>query len=368
MKRTITGIAIPIFMLSACISSPVEEAKPVRKDVVEYVFGSGTLEADDEYTLTALTDGYITGITVDENNKVTPGQLIAQIDNAQNDINTVYADKLLDIARSNATAGAPALQQARVRLDLARSSASYDSLNMERHRKLLEAGSISAATFQNVELQYKRSMAESRTAEQNYALLSEQAKESLVVNESQKVLNQSVRAYNQVKALGAGTVLRKLKNPGDFVRKGDAIVVIGNIEALHVEVDVDENSIGKVKPGQKALIRLNTHQDSVFTGTVTEIMPAYNEEKQSFIVKIKPGAGPDFKVVKTQVQANIEVGVAKNALIIPRKFINYSNQVMIKDSKEPVTLKVKYVSTEWVQVLDGLKESDIVILPKIPAK
>jgi len=36
-----------------------EETTPIRKDVTETVFASGVLEANNTYSLTAQTDGYL---------------------------------------------------------------------------------------------------------------------------------------------------------------------------------------------------------------------------------------------------------------------------------------------------------------------
>ncbi|MDJ1506104.1 efflux RND transporter periplasmic adaptor subunit [Xanthocytophaga agilis] len=357
-----SAIIAVLFLLLSC-SRPQEETKPIRKDVVEYVFASGTLEAENEYTLTALTDGYLTEIYVHENDQVTVGQLIAAIRNPQNDINTIYAEKLLILAANNTRSNAPALQQARARLEQARSTVAYDSINQIRHQNLLESNSISLDTYEKAELQLKKSTFELMAASQNYTQLLNEARENVVVNQSQQALYQSLQSQNQVKALAAGRVLQKLKNTGDFVRKGDAIAVIGSIDQLYVQTDVDETSIQKVKVGQKVLIRLNTVSDSVYQGRVSQIMPTYNEEKQSFTIHIKPEGELDFKVVKTQVQVNIQVDTAKNALLIPKKYINYANQVYLKGHKEPLSVKVSYVSNEWVQVLSGLTEESALVLP-----
>jgi hypothetical protein len=65
------------------------------------------------------------------------------------------------------------------------------------------------------------------------------------------------------------------------------------------------------------------------------------------------------------LEANILSGIKKNALLIPRTYMGYGNTVRIKDRKENKTIKAGIVSTEYVEVLDGLTEKDV-LLPLKP--
>jgi multidrug efflux pump subunit AcrA (membrane-fusion protein) len=62
-----------------------------------------------------------------------------------------------------------------------------------------------------------------------------------------------------VRALVDGRVLQVNVRPGEFVGAppGQALIVLGNIEKLHVRVDIDENDIPRYKPGSPgiALVR-----------------------------------------------------------------------------------------------------------------
>jgi multidrug efflux pump subunit AcrA (membrane-fusion protein) len=357
-----------VFLLAACSQQSGEETRPTRKDITEYVFASGSLKAENEYTLTALTDGYLTALSINENDVVRPGTTIGAIDNEQNAINTAYADKLLELARSNRKAESPSLQQAKVRLEAAKQQLTYESGNLARYGALLKANTIPLATYESTELQFNNAKANYEEAVQQYQLLSRQAEENVVVNESKKQVYQSLQAANTLKVVKGGTVLKKWKNAGDFVRKGDAIALIGEADKMYARVEVDENSIAKVKAGQNALIRLNTLADKAYKGVVSDILPTYDEDKQAFTVKIRFTEKPSMCIVNTQLQANIETGVTKNALLIPRKYLNYANQVYVKNEKEPVKLQVSFVSTDWVQVVSGIDEKTVLTLNTIPAK
>jgi multidrug resistance efflux pump len=58
-----------------------------------------------------------------------------------------------------------------------------------------------------------------------------------------------------VRALVAGRVLQVNVRPGEFVGAppGQALIVLGNVEQMHVRVDVDENDIPRFVPGSPGI-------------------------------------------------------------------------------------------------------------------
>jgi multidrug efflux pump subunit AcrA (membrane-fusion protein) len=48
----------------------------------------------------------------------------------------------------------------------------------------------------------------------------------------------------------SGTVIKKLKSKGDYVRKGDIIATIADDQKVEAVLNVDENNIGKSKSGR----------------------------------------------------------------------------------------------------------------------
>jgi hypothetical protein len=54
-------------------------------------------------------------------------------------------------------------------------------------------------------------------------------------------------------------------------------------------------------------------------------------------------------------------GEKKQALVIPRKYMSYGNKVKLKD-KSIVVIKPGIISTDWIEVLDGLKEGQTILM------
>ena len=81
MKKFLGLLFSGLIFIVSCNSNSGDTTKPVHKDITEMVFASGVLEADDQYNLTAQTNGYIVKETFEEGDLVKAGQVLAVIDN-----------------------------------------------------------------------------------------------------------------------------------------------------------------------------------------------------------------------------------------------------------------------------------------------
>lgn len=367
--KTSTFFQYALLLLLGCSSlactQQMDETKPVRKNVTETVFASGVLEADGTYNLTAQTDGTLLQVYFQENDQVGTGAIFALIDNQQNQLNTASTQALYEIAQKNTQANAPSLLQAQNSLVLARRRLTQDSVQWQRYQRLLESKSIAQVEYDNVELQYHNSRTGYLNAQANYQQLQEQASQNLIVNTAQRDLNRVLSANNQLRTPVGGKVYQLYKHKGDFVHRGDVIATIGHPDLIYAKVSVDEGSVSKLKVGQKAVMQLNTRKDKTYQGELAEISPAFNEATQSFTCKVLFVDPLDFNLLNTQLQTNIIVGINKDALLIPRRYLDYGNLVKIKGQKNPVKVSTKFISSEWIQVTEGLDENSIIVTPKL---
>lgn len=368
MKQIISNtiLAAAILWLASC-GKKTEETKPIRKDVTETVFASGILEAKNTYNLTAQADGYLSQINFEEGTIVTAGTILAVVDNKESGFNTESAEALYRIAERNTSSNAPALLQAQNNINLAKQKMEQDLIQYQRYKKLWETNSVAKVDVENVELQYNNSRINYESALENYKQLQTSANQQLVTNKAQKNINQVLLKNNQIKAVVAGKVFKKYKQKGDYVKRGETIALIGNAKEIYAKVSVDEGNISKVKTGQEALIQLNTNKDKVYKGIVSEIYPSFDEGTQSFTCKLMFTDSLDFAIVNTQLQANIVVATTKQALLIPRNYIDFGGNVQIKGSKEKTKVVTGFVSNEWVQVLSGITESTVLVTENIKA-
>jgi multidrug resistance efflux pump len=360
MKRKLILSLATACLLTAC-GKKTQETTPIRKDVIETVFASGILEAKNTYTLKAQADGYLSAVNFEEGNIVNSGQILAVVDNKESGFNQESAKDLYDIAQSNTQNNAPALLQAQNTIGLNKQKMEQDFVQFQRYKKLWEDNSIAKIDLENSELQYKTSKTNYESSLENYKQIKQQAEQQVISNKAMKEINTLVLNKNQIKAQKSGKVYKKYKQIGDYVTRGEAIALIGESSEIYAKVNIDESNIHRIKVGQEALLQLNTNKDKTYRGTVAEIYPAFDENTQSFICKITFNETLDFTIVNTQLQSNITVATTKNALLIPRNFVDFGGNVEIKGKKEKVKITTKFASSDWVQVLSGITDNTILV-------
>ena len=358
--KNIISISLIILVLSSC-GKKLNEVSPQYKKITETVFASGSLEPYDKYNLTAQSEGYLVKLNFTEGDLVKASDVLAIIDNQQANISEKSASELLAISQFNVSSNAPALKQAESNIALATEKLKQDELQFNRYKKLLETNSVSKLEFENASLALENSKTNLSNLQQAYKLQKQQAEQQLINQESQKNINSFLSGNNNLKAIVGGKVYKKLKETGDYVRRGDVIAVIGNSSNLYARLNIDESNISKIKIGQNVVIQLNSSKNINYDGIVSEILPAFEESSQSFICKVKFSKEPELKISGTQLQANIIIGTKEKAFVIPRSYLDFGNKVSIKGQDEPTIVKTGFISSEWVEIIEGVKESDVLV-------
>jgi len=355
-------ISIALFVASC---SNNKEVKPLVQDIKELVFASGQLEWDDSYNLTALTDGVLKNADFDIGNLVEKGDSLATIDNQTNAINTQTSQQQLAISNENLNSKSPALQQLQQNILFAESKYQQDKTQEERYKRLYESQSVSKVEYENAQLNAKNSLANFTALKKQADVILQQAKQQQITTSGQLKNNEVVLNYNKIIVTEGGTIIKKFKTTGDYVRKGDVIATIANEKEIQAVLNVDENSIAQVKLGQTVFIKLNTNKNMVYNGKVTEILSAYDQQTQSFICKVDFDQALNGSLYGTQLEANILTNEKKNALLIPRQYLGFGNKVNVKGKDETIIIKTGIISTEYIEVLEGINQDDI-LLPLKP--
>jgi RND family efflux transporter MFP subunit len=367
MKK-IRLIWILSFLVMMSCGRQMEETKPIRQDLTEVVFASGILEADGSYSLTSQSEGYLAEVNFREGDIVKEGNELATVDNREIRFNTESSTALYRIAQQNLAPDAPALVQAENSILVARKNLILDSINFHRYNQLINSNSVSMSEFENIRLKYEISKANYESALENYRLQEQQAQQALINYKVQKEVNHVMLNNNEIRAVVSGKVYEKKKQRGDFVRTGDVIAVIGDANLLYAKVNIDESNISRIKVGQSAVIHLNTNKERKYEAKVGTIYPAFDESSQSFYCKLFFTDSLDFKIAGTHLEANIVVGHQSNAILIPRRFLNFDGTVQIKGADQPTKVITNFIGTEWVHVVSGLTVDDVVITEKTSAR
>jgi multidrug efflux pump subunit AcrA (membrane-fusion protein) len=345
----------------SCKNKENVDVKPMVQDIQEWVFAPGQIEWDDAYNLTAQTDGVLLNANYDIGTPVKKGNIIATIDNRSNIINTSTASDQLVIANENLRSDAPALQQLQQNISFAEAKYQQEKLQFERYERLRKTESIAKIEYENATLAAENALSNLKALKKQYDLLLQQAKQQKIQTAGQLKNNQIVQSYNKITVINNGTIIKKFKSTGDYVRKGDIIATVANPNKIEIVLTIDESSINRVNLGQLTKVQLNTDKSKTYTGKVNEILSAFDNATQSFVCKILltetlPTAS---NIYGTPLEGNILVGEKKNALLIPREYMGFGNKVMLKSQDTSIIIKTGIISTDYVEVLGGITTADI---------
>jgi HlyD family secretion protein len=152
------------------------------------------------------------------------------------------------------------------------------------------------------------------------------------------------------------------------------VMTLGDIEQVFVRGKVDEADIGHVRLGQAARIRVETFKDKVFNGKVTQISPMGVEKDNVTNFEVRVSIDNPGKELKANMTANAEIVLEEHAdaLIVSEAAITYDAQKNAfvevvapgtKTGRKKVAVKLGVGNGTKIQILDGLKQGDKVILP-----
>jgi RND family efflux transporter MFP subunit len=244
-------------------TSPVPPASSSALDA------SGYVVARRQATVSAKTTGRVIEVLIEEGQFVEKNQIIARLD----DTNT---GAVLDLNRAQFAQAQASLDAAKVALDDARRI-------FTRNEQQFAAKVISAqdfdnaqAAFNNIQSEYSVRLKALEVARTNLSVAQRDQDDTIVRAPFAGVVT--------VKAAQPGEIVSPISAGGGFTRTGIGTIV--DMTSLEVEVDVNENFINRVRPGQQATIRLNAYPDWTIPAQVIAVIPTADRAKATVKVRV----------------------------------------------------------------------------------
>ncbi len=260
------------------------------------LYFSGTIEATTA-NLAFQAAGRVLHVAVNEGQNVTKGQVLALLDRSEFQARYEQAKATLDRSLRNQDQLSTMLEiyDKTLPAEVARAEAGAASAryvmddakkNHDRYEQLFRRGVASEKERDAMKLNYETARA--RLAE-GEALL-KQARSNMKridatrqdmegarsqVQASRAALDQAdiQMQYTQLKAPFAGTITSRNVEPGEVVTPGREVLTLSDLSRVDLKMFVNETEIGKVKPGQKVEVRVDTFPGKVYTGYVSFVSP-----------------------------------------------------------------------------------------------
>ncbi|CAN5607921.1 efflux RND transporter periplasmic adaptor subunit [soil metagenome] len=149
---------------------------------------------------------------------------------------------------------------------------------------------------------------------------------------------------------------------GEFVSDGAQLFTVSS-RRNYVRGEVNEEDIGEVKSGMKAILQMYAYRTRQFNASVTSIVPAADPDTQRYTVLLDLQNPPENLLAGMTGEMNIITGRHENALLAPSRAILVDQVWRVKLGViDKRTVKVGYRTLEFSEILDGLKEGDRVVV------
>jgi HlyD family secretion protein len=347
-----------------------------RGEMVRDVRGNGTLVPEVTRWVPAPAEGRVESIPVQAGVEVTPDTVIAELSNPQMEQTATDAEFQVKAAEADE-------ENLRVRLEsdtmTQRAAIATIDSQYSQAKLQLDADEVLAKQGLVADLVLKIS----RVAVQDLANRVKVEQDRLAVSSksTKAQLNAAASRLQQLRAMAqlrreqaaalkvrAGTsgVLQQVSvQVGQQVTPGLNIARVADPASLKAVLRVAETQIKDVRIGQPVLVDT---RNGVIQGTVSRIDPAAREGTfevdASLVGPLPPSARPDLSVDGT-----IELERLNDVLKVGRPAVGQANQtlgmfVLTPDGTEAVrtTVRLGRNSVSTIEILDGLKEGDKVII------
>jgi HlyD family secretion protein len=379
----IPGIIV-IFLKSVFIPgvslSQVVTGVSDKGDIQITVQGSGTVIPAYEEIITSPFKSNIVRIIKNPGDKVFPKDTLLILNNklAENDLNLLTNELALENIRIDKLK--IELQQLREDFEFSRKikeiKVENARLEYEGEVTLNKMGGSPASSVKKAKTAWEIEQLENSQAQYNFnnqvnsrnnGIRELETEINIEKNKIVKAKDLVDQAY--VKAPFNGDLSWVIDQPGASVSEGQQIARVADFSNYKLKGNISNAWAGRVVSGQEVYIR---NQDRALTGTIENIMPAITQGMMECIIRIDKG---DITNLRPAQQLEIRVIISKkdNVLRLPNgtyyKDRGYKEMYVVRGNKAYRT-KILFGDSnfDYVEVLDGLKEGEKVILTDIGEK
>jgi multidrug efflux pump subunit AcrA (membrane-fusion protein) len=275
----------------------VATATAVVRQLPRYFEATGSLAGDVQTDVQPQTSGKVVAVGVDLGSYVKRGQMIAQLEVADNKLRLDQAIAQIDNAKAS-------VRQAEERIGLrpgqvfdpekvaevgaARANYELAEKNLQRAVKLVESGDVSRSAYDQQKSQrdalketYQAALAQAR---QNYAAVAV-ARSNVANAQSQVDLARRALAYTVIASPIDGYVADRPVDVGEYVTTTTKVATVVRTNPLRMRIDIPEQAIPEVKFGESVSLTTSAWPDRSFSGHIARVSPNVTPASRTLTVE-----------------------------------------------------------------------------------
>lgn len=355
----------------------VSTTAAIRRELPRYLEATGSLAADEQSEVASLVSGKVTFVGTDVGNYIERGAVLIRLDDSDARIRLTQSEA--NVAQAEAS-----VRQARARLGLnggqqfdpnrvaevgaSRSALELAEKQLRRFEKLLETGDVSRSAYdqQKAQRDQLRSQYEAQltAARQGFAAV-QTAQAGVDAARTQTAQSQKAISDAVVRAPISGFVSERTADLGEYISPQSKIVTIVRTNPLRVRIDVPEQEIGKVRPGQSVSLAVSAFAERNFNGRVVRVAPGLNTTSRTLTVEAEVENGSGELKPGQFVTVRILLPESEAVVLVPQRAVKSDGTTarvyVIKDGRAQERL-VQLGTTEgdMVAVRSGVEPDELV--------
>ncbi len=359
MKRRTSAVLVVCAGVVAALvwnttrDKPVEVSlvSPKRGDVRSTVSNTraGTVNTCNRSRMSPISGGQIASLPVEEGDVVVAGQILLELWNED-------LRAQLQLVRNERDS---ALAQA----DGACAASSVANREAERIERLYDQGLVSDEQSDIV-------LGEAQAREADCRAM----RSMITVSDARIKLAQAGLEQSILRAPFAGTVAEINGEVGEIVTPSPVGVItlpavdLIDSSCIFVTAPIDEVDAPGIRAGMSAQISLDAFPGESFPATVRRVAPyVMDREKQARTVDIEAEFNQSSRTLLPGFSADVEVllDINENVLFLPAQAVSVNERVLVLNNDgilEERTIKTGIRNWQVVEIIDGLSESDRVVL------
>jgi RND family efflux transporter MFP subunit len=274
----------------------------------------GTFEPNREIKILSETNGKVVKVGISEGDRVSAGQVIAQVDS--------------DILQYQLLAAEANYQETQA--------------DVRRYQNLTKGEAVA-------QIQLEKANLAAKSAESQLKILQKQLKNTTII------------------APFSGTITAKTFDLGSVLGVGAPLAQLTDISAVKLVISVPEKDILKFKEGQSVNVTTDVFPDQQFAGRVSMIS-AKGDNAHNYPVQIMV-SNSSANMLRAGMYGSVVIGnsLKTNALLIPRNALigtAKQPQVFVLENGKAVlkNIQIGFANADYYEVTEGLKEGEIVII------
>lgn len=346
---------------------PARLATVERGRVARSVVATGKIQPLAKVEVKSKASGIVKALLVDYGDRVTRGQVLAELDKEE-----------LQARVREARAGLLGAEAAceRTKVEAEGPDLPFLKSSRERARRLFRDGLLAESVREEAEKTYELALNKQAAARGNVAVNQAEVERARAALERAE----NDLRYSTIRSPMDGLVLSRDVEVGDAVSsilvlgsQATLIMRLGDVSSVYVLGKVDEADIGKVRVGQPARISVEAFKDRPFLGRVTRIAPRGEEKDNVTTFEVRVSVDNPGGELKVNMSANAEIirEEKQGVLLVPESAVVYDQDrrtflevpdPRADDGKRRVAAKLGISNGVKTELLEGLKEGDQVVL------